>query len=158
MTIGDGDSMSSVIKLCNNCKKNRKDDDIWGSGYVSWIADDNYICPLCQSKLVDTILTSEEDDILSDISRSASFFDAMIDLKEKDIIEFNLKMSQFKSQIGQQKSNGVKNDTTPKCPNCSSTNINSISGLNRGVSIAMWGVFSKKINKTFECKNCGYTW
>ncbi|MCM1468326.1 MAG: hypothetical protein NC086_09270, partial [Alistipes sp.] len=46
----------------------------------------------------------------------------------------------------------------PKCPTCGSTNIKSLSGLNRGASIAMFGIFSKKINKSFECKNCGYTW
>lgn len=46
----------------------------------------------------------------------------------------------------------------PKCPTCNSTNVKPISGLNRGASIAIFGVFSKKINKSFECKNCGYTW
>lgn len=46
----------------------------------------------------------------------------------------------------------------PKCPTCGSENVKSISTLNRGVSIAMLGIFSKKINKSFECKNCGYTW
>lgn len=46
----------------------------------------------------------------------------------------------------------------PKCPTCSSYNVKFISGLNRGVSIAMLGIFSKKINKSFECKDCGYTW
>ena len=46
----------------------------------------------------------------------------------------------------------------PKCPTCGSTDIKSISGLNRGVSVAVLGIFSKKINKSFECKHCGYTW
>lgn len=46
----------------------------------------------------------------------------------------------------------------PKCPTCGSTNIKSLSSLNRGASIAVFGIFSKKINKSFECKNCGYTW
>ena len=82
----------------------------------------------------------------------------MIYLKEKDIIEYNLKMSQVKSQLEQQKSNKVQNDNTPRCPHCRSTNIRPISGLNRGASIAMWGIFSKKINKSFECLNCKYTW
>ena len=27
-----------------------------------------------------------------------------------------------------------------------------------GASIAAFGIFSKKINKTFKCSNCGYTW
>lgn len=49
-------------------------------------------------------------------------------------------------------------DPTLHCPTCNSTNVKSISGLNRGVSVAMLGIFSKKINKSFECKNCGYTW
>ena len=51
-----------------------------------------------------------------------------------------------------------ESSNTPRCPTCQSTNIKSISGLNRGVSVAMLGIFSKKINKSFECKNCGYTW
>ncbi len=46
----------------------------------------------------------------------------------------------------------------PKCPTCGSTNIRKIGGIERGVSIATFGIFSKKINKTFKCGNCGYTW
>ena len=46
----------------------------------------------------------------------------------------------------------------PKCPTCSSTNIQKIGGLERGASIAVFGLFSKKINKSFKCSNCGYTW
>lgn len=46
----------------------------------------------------------------------------------------------------------------PKCPTCNSTNVKPISALKRGESIATIGVFSNKINKSFEYKNCGYTW
>lgn len=46
----------------------------------------------------------------------------------------------------------------PKCPTCGSTNIRKIGGVERGASIATFGIFSKKINKTFKCENCGYTW
>lgn len=46
----------------------------------------------------------------------------------------------------------------PHCPTCNSTNVCRISGLERGVSIAMLGLFSKKINKSFKCNACGYTW
>lgn len=46
----------------------------------------------------------------------------------------------------------------PKCPTCQSTKIHKISSLERGASIAMLGLFSKKINKSFKCDNCGYTW
>ena len=78
------------------------------------------------------------------------------DYNEKDIIEYTAKLSQFKTQVGEQKQQQESNK--PKCPHCKSTNIKSISGLNRGASIAMWGIFSKKINKSFECLNCKYTW
>lgn len=46
----------------------------------------------------------------------------------------------------------------PKCPTCGSTNIKKIGGIERGASIVAFGLFSKKINKTFKCNNCGYTW
>lgn len=46
----------------------------------------------------------------------------------------------------------------PKCPTCGSTNIKKMGGIERGASIAAFGLFSKKINKTFKCGNCGYTW
>lgn len=46
----------------------------------------------------------------------------------------------------------------PKCPTCGSTNIRKMGGVERGASIAAFGIFSKKINKTFKCGNCGSTW
>lgn len=46
----------------------------------------------------------------------------------------------------------------PKCPHCNSTNISSIGTGKRIGSIAMFGIFSNKINKSFQCNNCKYTW
>ena len=46
----------------------------------------------------------------------------------------------------------------PKCPTCGSTNIRKISTGERMVSVGMLGLFSKKINKSFKCNKCGYTW
>lgn len=43
------------------------------------------------------------------------------------------------------------------CPFCQSNNIHKISGTERAVSIVGLGIFSKKINKSFKCKNCGGT-
>ena len=44
------------------------------------------------------------------------------------------------------------------CPTCSSTNVKKISKAARAFSIGTWGLASNKINKSFECKTCGYTW
>lgn len=46
----------------------------------------------------------------------------------------------------------------PKCPTCQSTNIRKMGGIERGASIWTFGLFSKKINKTFKCNQCGFTW
>lgn len=46
----------------------------------------------------------------------------------------------------------------PKCPTCSSTNVQKIGPGERLASITLFGIFSDKINKTFKCNNCGYTW
>lgn len=143
-----------MLKLCSKCKK---DDEETFHGYIGWVDENCYECPICQSEMTDTILTIDEYDLIDNISNDISFLEAMIKLKQDDIIEFQSRMSQFKTQLQQQESSN-KVDNTPKCPHCQSTNIKSISGLNRGMSIAMLGIFSKKINKSFECKKCGYTW
>ncbi|MGN0172805.1 MAG: hypothetical protein ACI39F_00040 [Acutalibacteraceae bacterium] len=49
-------------------------------------------------------------------------------------------------------------DNEITCPTCHSTNVVKIDGLERGASILMWGLFSKKRDKTFKCKHCGYMW
>ena len=45
-----------------------------------------------------------------------------------------------------------------KCLTCGSLNVRHISGGERVTSVGFFGIFSKKINKTFKCGNCGYTW
>lgn len=52
--------------------------------------------------------------------------------------------------------NGGQN--IPKCPTCGSLNVRHISGGERVASVGFFGIFSKKINKTFKCGNCGYMW
>lgn len=137
------------VKYCPKCK------EYYGGGVFN-IPESNK-CFYCKQPLTTELnIESDEFDILYKISSDDSFLQAMIKLKESDPIEYQLKLSQFKTTVTQQES--AKSDNKPKCPYCKSTNIKSISGLNRGASIAMWGIFSKKINKSFECMNCKYTW
>jgi len=118
------------------------------------------ICPYCGNNLRDTGITDDDMDSLWDVSDSdRQFLEAMIDLKKKDPIEYQLKMSQFKANLRQQEnSKKVEEDNKPKCPNCHSTNIKPISGTERAMSIIGLGMFSKKINKSFKCLDCKYTW
>ena len=57
-----------------------------------------------------------------------------------------------------QASSSVAQSNVPKCPNCSSVYIKQLTPLDRGVSTFVWGRASNKFNKSFECRNCGYTW
>ena len=142
-----------MVKFCNVCQKNNNPPK--NPGYFFWYKDDKYECPYDHTKLINCNINKEELLIISDISGDPSFIQAMDELKQKDIIEFNLKMSQFKSQVSQTKQ---REDNTPKCPTCGSTNIEKIGGLERASSVYMFGIFSKKINKSFKCCNCKFTW
>lgn len=92
-----------------------------------------------------------EEQVKSSPEFDQYLFDHREEILAKQSAEFNAKMAHGKT-ILEEKSR------TPKCPTCQSTNIQRISGIERGASIIGLGIFSKKINKSFKCKNCGYTW
>ncbi len=151
-------------KFCPRCAERHRDKI---KGYFYYYKDVDF-CPECKDieniTTLQTLLpiTNEELKILKEISRDVSFIESMIELHDKDIIEYELKMSQFRNQVKQQEQikqqEQVQQSSQPKCPHCSSTMIAKISGTERAGSILMWGIFSKKINKSFKCNNCGYTW
>lgn len=79
----------------------------------------------------------------------------------KDVIDKILETNEIPKVLilKQQESGKVEEeDNKPKCPNCYSTNIKAITGTERAMSIMGLGIFSKKINKSFKCLNCKYTW
>lgn len=141
--------MGDIVKKCNKC------------GRFCVCSDDDYIVDGykgCDGLMVDTGIKFDDYLIISKISDDNNFLQAMIDLKEKDIIEFNLKMSQFKSQLEQQKSNKIQNDNRPKCPTCGSTNIEKISMTKKAFGGAIFGIFSSDVRNSMHCKNCGAKW
>ena len=97
---------------------------------------------------------------MKQISSEQSFIDAMLNLRENDPIEYQLKMQQIKLQIQQQRQieRAEQKSNVPRCPTCNSTNINKISGLSKAGSVAMWGLFSRKVHKQWHCNNCGSEW
>lgn len=46
----------------------------------------------------------------------------------------------------------------PHCPTCNSTDVQKIGTVERGVSVAAFGLFSGKLGKTMKCNHCGYKW
>lgn len=67
-------------------------------------------------------------------------------------------MNEFRRQTGGASWVDDKIGNKPKCPTCGSTNIKPITTGERIGSITMFGIFSKKINKSFKCLDCKYTW
>ena len=111
----------------------------------------------CGGKMFDTGMKFDEYLIVSKISKDNAFLNAMIELKQKDIIEYNLKLNQFKLQTEQQSSSS-NNTNVLKCPTCGSTRVKKISTTSKVAGAAMFGLFSKTARSQFKCEQCGYKW
>lgn len=80
-------------------------------------------------------------------------------LKVDNFEEFNEKMMKIRQQYDEKPDISKQQPTfTPKCPTCGSPNIKKIGTVERVGSVSMFGLFSKKINKTYKCLNCDYSW
>ncbi len=131
------------IEICDKC------------GYsVLTFANEAEKCPVCNNQLqfVNTINTKEFTDM--NIAEREYFirnyvghdFDNELKYKRQDYKA--VRLNEIRGQ----------NKPQPKCPTCGSTYVQKIGGIERGVSVGVLGLFSKKINKSYKCKNCDYTW
>ena len=143
----------SNVKICKICKLNN--DGVF-KGYWPFLEENYNICNECGNHLENTSINSNDFWIIWNISQESSFLDAMIDLHDKDIIEYELKMSQFRNQANQQKQQKVaqqQESSKVKCPKCGSSDIGV---TNRGYSLLTGFIGSCKAMNT--CKNCGHKW
>lgn len=149
------------IKVCENCKNNKHFESQYNTkwepkqGYfIAFIPNDD-ICPYCKSTIKDSGINYDEYKIISKISNDNAFLEAMIDLKQKDIIEYELKMGQFRNQVEQQKS--IQNQqaqvrqesSVPKCPKCGSTEFTPV----RKKFSLLTGFATNKVE--LICNKCG---
>lgn len=143
------------VKFCKKCRLNKKENDNIQGAYLFYWDDNNYTCPDCGGELIDTAINSDECWDLIEISNTLEFFEAMLELKEKDPIEYQLKLSQFRNQISQQEQAKKQSlsSNQPKCPRCKST---AITAGQRGYSL-IWGFFGSG-NTVNRCSNCGHKW
>ena len=135
---------------------------------ILFIIEDKLECDCCHSKVSpvpDEFLVGESKMVINKnlkqqfineyIKTSPEFdqylFDHRDEILAKQSAEFDAKMAHGKAILEEQ-------SRVPKCPTCQSTNIRKMGGIERGASIYVFSIFSKKINKTFKCQNCGYTW
>lgn len=119
---------------------------------------DNEIDQMIKEMDIHPLISEDDAYLIYNVTHSTEIIDAMIELKQKDIIEYGLKLSQFRTQLEQQKSSKTQNDNRPKCPTCGSTNIEKISVTKKAFGGAMFGIFSSDVRNSMHCKNCGVKW
>lgn len=127
--------MGNIVKICDKCNR------------VCVVCDKDSIIDdynNCGGNFVDTGIKFEEWNVIDEISHDRSFLDAMIQLKKENIIEYNLKMAQFKATLSQQNAE----ENAIKCPRCGSTNIQMVP---RKFSL-LTGFMTNKVDRV--CMNC----
>lgn len=115
----------------------------------------NSMCKYCNIQRVKTDTTFSESMKLSDKEKEY-LINHYIDTLIKDT--YDPKAREEREANEKHPFDGYVPDDSAKCPTCQSTNIRKMGGVERGASIVAFGIFSKKINKTFKCGSCGYTW
>lgn len=176
--------MSNTIKRCLNCKPGKKINN--GRGFSDefmnyWedffsdgkklrdcFQSDSYkqdlekmLCPFCKKQLIDTLLTKEDFYAIGEYSNyNRDLLLAMIELRKKDVIEFETKMQPFRQDAKRREEEAERRTkeylakkNLPKCPKCGST---SIMAGQRGYSLLTGFIGSSKtVNR---CANCGHKW
>lgn len=122
---------------------------------------DQLICPFCNNILIDTNLPVDDFHLIGETTHyNRQILDLMMELHEKDLIEYQLKLNQFKLQ--QEQSDVIREQERESnklhCPTCNSTKVKKISGTAKVAGAAMFGIFSKTARSQFKCEKCGYKW
>lgn len=143
--------------------------------------DDTETCDICKSKMYPVPkqyldLEEEDEDIKYDffgddmedkfieecVKTSPEFDQELFDkrpyIQKKRSQEYNRMLNAHEAiRAGADPKLAFKNggQNLPKCPACGSLNVKKIGSVERAASVGFFGLFSKKINKSFECKNCG---
>ena len=152
--------MLMYCKKCGRVVQRAKICDICGS--VTYQVPTQYLM-----KDVDFLIDSKlEDQFIEECVKSSPEFDEYLfnnrdKIKAQKFAEYERDMAigdaiRQGADVKTAFRNGGQN--MPKCPTCGSLNVRHISGGERVASVGFFGIFSKKINKTFKCGNCGYTW
>lgn len=128
--------------ICNNC------------GFDAiWIGDDR-TCPVCGACLITPNIGTDAYFMMPNDQRE----EYKKALRNNAELEPSLVAKRIAYEAEQSVKSSVPSTPKPKCPTCSSTNVHKISAGERVASVGLFGLFSKKINKTFKCKDCGYSW
>lgn len=142
-----------MIKFCKTCNSNNYIGNLGVCGYYWSYIDSATSCDKCGSTFENIDFPALDLKVLTQVSQDVNFIEAMIKLRQDDIIEYESRMSQFRTQVEQKEQIEQQKNNQIKCPKCGSTDIGV---ANRGYSI-VWGFIGsgKSMN---VCKKCGHKW
>lgn len=137
--------------FCRGCYENDPE------GAFKFIPNDkdDTRCWVCNEEMTPVSITYDEYLVLWNATHSNDLILAMNDLKEKDLIEFQLKLSEFRRQNVERREAAK---AIPKCPTCGSTNIQRVSASSKAGSVFLFGLMSQKVKHQWHCNNCKYEW
>lgn len=147
-------------KICNKCIHSINPDTLEVAYFKRFGGIEFMECRKCHgTDFTELDITVEEMHIITKISTDPDFVFAMNELRKNDIIEYNLKLAQFKKQIAETEDDDYKpTSSVPKCPICGSTNIKKISATKRILSVGTLGLAGSVVGKNQQCKDCGAKW
>lgn len=102
------------------------------------------------------IRINEPNGLIEELVKISPEFDPYLFEHKSEIL--TEKSARYETQKAQSQSILEEASRKPKCLTCGSTNIRRMSAVETGASVLAFGLFSKKINKTFKCSNCSFTW
>lgn len=113
------------------------------------------------------VFTDEEEErIRNNLVKTSSEFDPYI-FEHRDEIRaqrreaFNKRMEEGEAYVRKMNNRRLRisdDSCQPKCPTCSSMNIERISGVSKVMNAGLFGILGNKRKMQFKCKNCGYMW
>lgn len=126
--------------------------------------DNIYIkCKYCNTNMIQTDETGDEfvDNFCTYSVKGEDYFKIFAKKYGGDQFSeeaYEDRIRTVKRENSARQSTQRQSSNIPHCPTCGSSNIRKIGAGERTASILGLGLFSRKINKTWKCNNCGHTW
>lgn len=110
-----------MIKFCKKCQDEKRSN--CPNGYYFGWKESVKICPNCGGEFVDIDFPPNDLAIIQEISEDVNFIEAMIKLRQDNIIEYESRMSQFRVQAAQIEQIECQQEESNqiRCPYCQST-------------------------------------
>ena len=149
--------MSQNLLVCQHCQT-----------YFFTDLEETNCCPHCNSQLEMSDITYENYKSMPKVKKCKNckrkYPKIFIKCPKcnQQLIKLSTENKQLDKQVNEIRKeiqeHQEKQQNTPKCPTCGSTNIEKISAGKKAIGFVAVGIFSSNFGKTMHCKQCGYKW